>query len=66
MSAEQIIKASTDTLSARREELVELYGTGESSVGEEFLLEEAALIEIELKNRGYRLKWQRDEEEPFA
>ena len=61
MSAEQIIKASTEDLSRRREELMGLDGTGESSIGDEFILEEAALIELELKNRGYKLQWQRGE-----
>ena len=62
MNAEQIIKAKTEELETRREYLISMYGDGESSLSGEFLLEEAVLIEIELRNRGYKLAWRREEE----
>ena len=59
MDAERIIRSGTEELTERRNELMSLYNSNESALSGEFLLEEAALIETELKNRGYRLQWER-------
>ena len=58
MTAEQIIKSKTPELTTRHDELIDMYQVGESPAGTEFLLEEAALIEVELKNRGLKNNWQ--------
>ena len=60
MTAEQIIRSGTEDLTGRRDELTSLYRDDtENSIGGEFLLEEIALIDMELNNRGYKLLWQR-------
>lgn len=60
MSPEQIIKSDTESLTSRHDELIGIYGSNDNNTGGEYLLEEAALIELELKNRGFRTCWQKE------
>lgn len=60
MGAEEIIKATTNTLTERHKELLSLYAESEKDILEDFILNELALIEIELKNRGFAQKWMKD------